>query len=80
MTKLEPRVYKHLFGGILFVVTATRTAERMRANALLRAVRGHSSARDQIAAELERRVDGARRAARNAAIRPSSLVAVVPKT
>jgi len=80
VTKLGPRVYKHLFGGILFVVTETRTAERMRATALLRAVRRGSPVRGQIATELERRVESARRAARNAAVRPSSRAAVVPKT
>jgi hypothetical protein len=72
------RVYKHLFGGILFVVTTMKTADRMRANAL-RAVRRHSPARSHIAAELERRVEGARRAARNVAVRPSSAGASVPK-
>ena len=79
MTKLGPRVYKHLFGGILFVVTPTKTADGTRANALLRAVRRHSPVRDQIATELERRVEGARRAARNVAVRPSSPGASVPK-
>ena len=78
MTKLGPQVYKHLFGGILFVVTESRTAERMRATALLRAVRRGS--RGQIATELERRVEGARRAARNVAVRPSSRGSAVPKT
>jgi len=52
----------------------------MRANALLRAVRRRSPVRDQIATELERRVEGARRAARNAAASTSSLGASVPKT
>ncbi len=80
MTKLGLLVYKHLFGGILFVVTATKTADRIRATALLRAVRWHSPARDQLATELERRVEGALRAARNAAVRPSSRGATVPKT
>jgi hypothetical protein len=79
VTKLGPQVYKHLFGGILFVVTTTKTADRIRANALLRAVRRHSPVRDHLATELERRVEGARRAARNAAVRPSSRGAMVPK-
>jgi len=52
----------------------------MRATALLRAVRRGSPVRNQIATELERRVEGARRAARNAAVMPSSRGATVPKT
>jgi len=78
VTKLGPRVYKHLFGGILFVVTSVKTADRVRASAL-RAVRRHSPARNLIAAELERRVESARRAARNVAVRPSSAGTSVPK-
>ncbi len=52
----------------------------MRATALMRAIRKGSPVRNQIATELERRVEGARRAARNAAVRPSSRSAAVPKT
>jgi hypothetical protein len=78
---LGPQVYKHLFGGILFVVPTTKiatTAARVRAHAVLKASR--SAVRDPLTTSLDRRVEGARRAARMTAIRSSSLGAPVPKT